>query len=131
MTTEVQGVKQNPDLVIEDLRRLSLTTNELVKDANKRTTEFTLKTATTSLTLDDNYTVILVNATSGAVTVTLPAAASYKGRHYYIKKIDSSINTVTIDGNGSETIDDQLTAVISVQYTCLTIFSDGAEWWII
>jgi hypothetical protein len=131
MTTELQGIKQNPDLIVDDLRRMAASINDLIKDTNRRASEFTKLSVTASRILDDNYTIILVDSTSGAVTITLPAAASYKGRHYYIKKIDSSVNAVTIDGNGSETIDDQLTAVITVQYTSLTIFSDGTEWWII
>lgn len=131
MTTELQGVKQNPDLRLDDLRMMALRINELVKDANRRSSEYTKTIVTGNTTLDDNYSVILVDATSAAITVTLPAAASYLGRIYYVKKIDSSANAVTIDGSGSETIDDQLTAVISIQYTCLTLFSDGTEWWII
>ena len=131
MSTELQGIKQNPDLRLDDLRMMALRINDLVKDANRRSTEFTKKSVTGNTTLDDNYSIILVDATSAAVTITLPSAASYSGRVYYVKKIDSSVNAVTIDAVGSETIDNQLTAVISSQYTCLTLFSDSTEWWII
>jgi hypothetical protein len=53
------------------------------------------------------------------------------GRVYNIKKIDSSPNIVTVDGDGSETIDDGTTAALTVQYEAITIISDGAEWWIL
>jgi len=89
------------------------------------------ETITTGTTLDDTHYVILVNATSAAVTVTLPAVASNSGRIYYIKKIDSSANAVTIDGNASETIDDSTTKVLSAQYDSVTIACDGTEWWIL
>ena len=85
---------------------------------------------TASITLSDEE-MAFCDATSGNITVTLPAAASNTGRMYRIKKTDSSSNTVTIDGNGSETIDDATTLVITAQYECISIMSDGAEWWII
>lgn len=87
------------------------------------------KTANYTATATDHT--ILCDATGGAFTITLPAAASHTGRIYAIKKIDASVNAVTIDGNASETIDGALTQVIATQYTNLQIQSDGANWWII
>ena len=75
--------------------------------------------------------IIIANATTGGVTITLPTASAASDRLYYIKKIDSSTNSVTIDGAGSETIDDGTTAVLSNQYEAVRLVSDGTEWWII
>lgn len=69
------------------------------------------------------------NATSGNITATLPAAAD--GQRYTFVKTDSSVNTVTIDGNGSETINGSLTQVLSAQYDRLTIEAEGSVWYII
>jgi hypothetical protein len=91
----------------------------------------------TLVTKTGNYTAIatdytiLCNATGGSFTITLPAVASHTNRIYNIKKIDSSANTVTVDGNSSETIDDATTAVLTTQHESITIQSDGSEWWII
>lgn len=76
--------------------------------------------------------VILVDddVIGGPALVNLPAAADNAGRRYYIKKLGTTAN-VTIDANGSETIDDGLTAILTVQYEALTIVSDGANWWIL
>ncbi len=74
---------------------------------------------------------VVADASGGAFTVTLPAAADFTGRVYRIKKIDSSANAVTIDGNGSETIDGATTAVLSTQYEAITVVSDGTEWWVL
>lgn len=74
--------------------------------------------------------VILCDATSGDLTITLPTAVGITGRVYYIKRIDGSANTVTVDGNGTETIDDDLTKTLN-QYDCMQIVSDGSEWWIL
>jgi hypothetical protein len=91
----------------------------------------TVVTKTGAYTLTDYDDVVLGDATSAAFTLTLPAAASNTGLEYSIKKIDSSANAVTIDGNASETIDDSTTRVLSSQYDSVTIVSDGTEWWIV
>ena len=75
-----------------------------------------------------------MNAT-GNVTVNLPTAASAfdngLGRIYHIKKIDADADTVTVDGNGSETIDGGTTAVLTIQFESITIQSDGSNWHIL
>lgn len=74
---------------------------------------------------------IPVDASSGAVTVTLPAVDESSGRRITVKKIDNSANTVTVDGNGSETIDDATTQIITTQYDSICVMSDLSEWWIV
>lgn len=48
--------------------------------------------------------VLLVNATAGPITITLPPAEN-PGRTYYIQKIDDSTNPVIVVPNGDDTID--------------------------
>src|SRR4030067_1035165 len=83
-------------------------------------------TADYTATLNDDT--ILANATAGAVTVSLPTAVGNTGKKFVIKKIDSSANTVTVDPNGSETIDGQATAGILAQDNAIICQSDGANW---
>lgn len=71
----------------------------------------------------------LCDATSGAFTITLPPAAQIPNRIIHIKKVDA-VNNVTVDGNGSETIDGALTETLSTQYEVLTVVSDGSNWFI-
>jgi hypothetical protein len=75
--------------------------------------------------------VVVYNATGGASTVTLPAAASSANVKITVKKTDASANTVTVDANLSETIDGATTAVVGTQYTSLTFVCDGSAWHII
>lgn len=92
-----------------------------------------IATVTTNTTLDaavDGSTV-LVDATSGNLTITLPLAADAIYRRYYVKKIDATANTVTVDGNGAETIDDAANYVLTVQYQSVTVHCDGTEWWVL
>ncbi len=75
-------------------------------------------TITADTTLSGLHHVVLCNNSSD-ITVTLPAAATYPYRSYFIKKIGSNANIVTIDGNASETIDGSTTVVLYVQYDFL------------
>jgi len=88
------------------------------------------RTLTGDTTLAATDHVVLVDASGGDVTLTLPLAAS-RLSEFCIKKIDSSGNTVTIDGNGGETIDGSTTFVLTEQYDALRIFSDATEWWVL
>jgi hypothetical protein len=71
--------------------------------------------------------IILVDATSGVVTVTLPTAASNGGKSIEVKKIDSSTNAVIVDANAAETIDGALTQTISLQYNNARFISNGTN----
>lgn len=91
-----------------------------------------ITTVTSNTTLDDTNYTVLCDATSGAITITLPAAASNSGRTYYIKKINTSSNDVTVDANGSETIDGDLTQTLTgADMPSIRIQCDGSNWFII
>lgn len=81
---------------------------------------------TDDIELDDQ--VILADATAGAIILTLPVAADRPNVPQFIKKVDASANTVTVQGDGAETIDGANTAVLTVQYEAISIISDGTEW---
>lgn len=68
------------------------------------------------------------NAVGGAMTVNLPAAIG-KGRLVTIKKIDSSANAVTIDGNSSETIDGATTYSLAAQYDVVQMIDAATGVW--
>jgi len=85
---------------------------------------------TATLTLDATHHVVLCDASSNAITITLPAAASHSGREYYIKATNTT-SSVSIDTNGSETIDNNSSTRTLALYSTMKIVSDGTEWWII
>jgi len=88
-------------------------------------------------TVNSNHTAgsygnILCDASGGSFSVYLPAAAGVEGRIYTIKKIaGTGAQTVTIDPNGTETIDGSTTLVIVINYTAIKIVSSGSAWFII
>lgn len=87
--------------------------------------KFATKTANYTLTTTDD--VIKADATSGAITMTLPTAVGVK-KAYRIKKIDSTSNAVNIATTSSQTIDGSSSIAITVQNTALLLVSDGANW---
>lgn len=92
---------------------------------------FAASTKSTSYTISANDTVIFADATSNSVTITLPTAASLPGYRFYIKRVDSSVNACSIARSGSDTIDGQTSITVDVQYTSLTVVSNGSAWYII
>ncbi len=91
-----------------------------------RTTE---KTSTFTLSTE---MVVLVDASGGDIIITLPSASSNTHKVYYIKKVDSSGNVITLKGNiASETIDGEVSIDISFQYQYIAVICDGSDWFII
>jgi len=87
------------------------------------------KTIDYSISVDDSTKVIQGDASSGAITITLLAAATAgDGFEITVKKSDSSVNAVTVDGNGSETIDGAATVSLTQQYRSVTLRCDGSNW---
>jgi hypothetical protein len=95
------------------------------------TPPFKVASTAIDLTLTVDHMVVLVDASGGDRTITLPAAAGATDRVYVIKKIDSdSTKNVVIDGNGAETIDGDATYTFYVPYSAVTVISNGTAWFI-
>lgn len=82
------------------------------------------KTAGYTLTLSDY--IVLGDTTSAAITFVLPTAVSNAGKEYVTKNMGT--NNLTIDGNGSETIDGATVKVLTNKYASVNLISDGANW---
>ena len=97
----------------------------------------TTKTTTATLTVAEQG-LILVSA-SGAYTITLPTAVGNTGLTYHFVKTDYNYNLITLDGNGTETLNypcdagtPQLTyARLNTGGAEITIVSDNANWQVI
>jgi hypothetical protein len=86
---------------------------------------FTIVAATMATATEKDNT-FLCNATSGAITQPIPAAAAANnGLELVIKKTDSSGNAVTIGG----TVDGALNPTITTQWDFRRIKSDGSAWY--
>ncbi len=87
------------------------------------------KSANYGLSISDGT--ILADATGGAFTLTLPAAAGSINKIFNLIKIDASANAVTIDGDGGEFIDGVTTTTLDRRFQSVQIQSDGTSWFTI
>lgn len=88
----------------------------------------TIVSKTTTYTATDQEETILLSASGGAWTLSLPAAASYKGKKYHLVINAASANAVTVDPNASETVCGQTTVKLVGNGDELDIQSDGTNW---
>ena len=87
----------------------------------------TTKTGTATLVISEAG-LILVSASSPH-TLELPLAATVAGLEFWIIKTDTNTNLITIDGNGGETINGELTWIsLNFQWAFLHIKSTGSNW---
>lgn len=73
--------------------------------------------------------IILVDASGGDVTITLPSPTGITSP-IDIKKIDSSTNQVIIDGDGAN-IDGASTREIDCQYVSISVVTNATNWFIV
>lgn len=106
----------------------STLTSPTINGAKSPTTSVTATTHTHAVT--ENMLLVDDDTAGAIVTVNLIAAATAgDGYELTIKKLGTTANVV-IDGNGSETIDGELTATLTTQYESITIKTNGTNWFI-
>ena len=99
-----------------------------------QTVEVTTVNAATYDLLITDYILHVTYTTTGAVTsLTLPTAQTVSGRVIIVKDagLNAATNTITVDTEGSETIDGNATDVINGDGDWRMYYSDGSNWFII
>jgi hypothetical protein len=91
-------------------------------------------TITSSATFNGAETIVPVNASGGAVTITIDSDQKIAGRIIIIKQLGGGDDSVLIATEGSEQIqggsaDLADTYQISADYVSLRLFSDGSNWY--
>jgi hypothetical protein len=89
-----------------------------------------LTSADSPYTALDTDFIITADTTGGSITINLPTAAngaSKPRKHYIIMKLVAA-NTLTLDGNGAETINGSATKAITNISEGVYLFSDGSNW---
>lgn len=89
--------------------------------------------STTTITPTQSSTLYLADSSSGSLTLTLSTSSLEVGKEVIIKDStgSSSSNSITVDTEGSETIDGQTSFTISSNYISISMISDGSNWYII
>jgi hypothetical protein len=93
-------------------------------------TTFVTLTGPVTYTVQATDHTFLIDASSGAVTINLPAAASSTGRELRFKNTTApGVNAITYDANSTELIDGAETyTAANQQYDALTLLCTGAAW---
>jgi hypothetical protein len=92
-------------------------------------TGLSVATKTGAYTVTQQDCVVLVDATAGAVTITLPAASSLPGHLIVIRKVDAGINAVSITRTGADLVDGLVSVALAAQFSGRLLLSDGASRW--
>ena len=126
-TTPASNTPAGTDSIGTDLDDHLRDIKKNVRFASNHPVQAAKITAYTVVATDHN-TLLQVNATASAVTVTLLAAATAgDGFRVGVKRL-SATNTVTVDGNSSETIDGSITSSLSTLNQVQWYACDGSNW---
>lgn len=91
----------------------------------------TSRTVTTTATLAASDWLLFCDATAGAFTTTLMAAAGVTGQTFRIQKTDSTFSAVTLDGDGAELIEGAATVKLCTRGEWVLLYSTGTAWTIV
>lgn len=115
----------DPGDINEALDQLADRTTNIEENFTKRT--IVSKTSTYTAV---PYDIILCDTSGGGFTINLPPAANATNKIITIKKISVDGLTLTIEADGTETIDGDLMKQIVTTWTSMDIVSDGNNWYI-
>ncbi len=82
-------------------------------------------TVDTDFLYDDS--VLVCDSTAANITAALPPAAFVTGQMFTIVKT-VAVNSVILDGFGSETINGAATRTLTSQWESVLVISDGTQW---
>jgi microcystin-dependent protein len=87
--------------------------------------DLTVRQITESDNIETTDEFIEADASSGNIIATLPDVTALSGKERFtLKKIDATVNTVTLKGNGSQNIDGSNTVVLARQYNTITVVAN-------
>lgn len=102
------------------------------RELNNAKTPGDIRAISSNTTLLESDYGLLCDGSSSSIDISLPPAANFRGRVFFVKRIDNTIaNTLNIVPDGSETIDGASAFSTNVQWKAVQITSDGSNWFII
>jgi len=107
------------------------TPNTAIDIQGGQTVNITTVNAATYDLLVTDYILHVTYTPTGAVTsLTLPTAQCVSGRTILIKDAggNAGTNNITIDTQGSETIDGAAIYTLNTDYEAISLYSDGSNW---
>lgn len=127
---EVASINSDGALVAVSVAKSGGTSSQFLKadgsvDSSSYSIACTSSIKATDYTLTTSDCVVVGNTSGGEVKLTLPTAVG-NTNVFHIKR--SGANTLTVDTTSSQTIDGDLTAVLTVDNVNIDIHSDGSNW---
>ena len=92
---------------------------------------FSVTSVSANYTINANDSIVLVDATGGAITITLPIALESEQKRLTVKKIDASANSVTVASQGASLIDGAATKALAAQYVSFDFTAFNGNWYIV
>ena len=92
---------------------------------------FSVTSVTANYTISANDSIILVDATGGAITITLPIALESEQKRITVKKLDASANIVTVARQGTSLIDGATTKMLITQYATADFTAFNGNWYLV
>lgn len=89
-----------------------------------------LRTVTADHTVLDSDYIILVNAASANIAITLPTAVDREGFIFIIKRIDTGAGGKSVTVSSAVNIDNNASIGLN-PYVSINVVSDNSKWWII
>ncbi len=80
-------------------------------------------------TLTNETRTLFCDTTEGSISVNLPTAVNNNGKIFEVIKTDAAVNGITVNADGSETINGAASAGLTKQYEVLKIVSNGSSWY--
>jgi hypothetical protein len=85
---------------------------------------------TANYTATSSDVTVRCDTSGGGFTVTLPAASGVIGQFLFIKLVTGG-SVLTVDGNGSDTIDGDLTVTTSTTGSVITLQAVASGLWVV
>lgn len=90
-----------------------------------------VNTKTAAYTLTTTDSIILADATTAALSCTLPTTVGITGKQCTFKRINGGANSVTVGTTNGQTIETAATKTLGSQFSYLIVVSDGVGWVIV
>jgi hypothetical protein len=126
----IENSNSSSPLIYGDFSKDSISVNGKLNVNGSVSFAITIQTGCSYTVASNDYTILCNPST--VMNINLPPGLNAKGRIYIIKKLSSTgSNNITINPNGTETIDGAASNILSTQYESIMIQSNGTNWFII
>lgn len=121
-------------VAIDDSLKLKISSTDVVPTVPVMSASVSvpvLSASTATGNISGTQHVVLADASSAEMGLTLPAAAEFIGRCYTVKKVDVSANAVLLSASSGEYVDGAAFKTIDSHNEAVTVVSDGLQYHVI